>query len=429
MRSPASLTMTATVTVTVTVLVIVSMVVRGGSATTTTTTMKEEKDHHDHDHHVAVFPLARWCQSQLPWSAEARRDCFKMNSTWLEDEEMIAAKDLVRDYLYHHSHLFPPHHSATTTTTTGSRHLLGRGSGGRGSGSSGSPPIYIVLHVAILEDDLHGLVILDQLLHAIYWQGSRLLSKITAIYLLLYGHTQRVHEILERYPIKTTQQLHIILAFHQLIYFNEFPSLALLYHLVERYTTTTTSSSSSSSGNSSGSSGNVKGDDAYILYLHSKGVTHPHDLTRSYMRDLMIYYTLYHYQQNLEILERGYNTSGLLLYPSPYLHYSGNILWMRSSHVMRNINPLDDLVWRWRFAAEAWPLSGAAAAAAGGGVAGGGGGGWRECPGGYFSPSFTVHDFNRYIAHYAGMEEVKELIVDLSLLPPPRCAAEYSMAQ
>jgi len=100
-------------------------------------------------------------------------------------------------------------------------------------------------------------------------------------------------------------------------------------------------------------------EDAYICYLHSKGVLHQlNDMKILDWIDFLLYFTVHKYEVCLKALDNGYDTVGCNFIPyspptSPYpSHYSGNFWWSRTNHTKQlkkigetNINRHDAEFW------------------------------------------------------------------------------------
>ena len=80
----------------------------------------------------------------------------------------------------------------------------------------------------------------------------------------------------------------------------------------------------------------------YVLYLHSKGVTKPDNKMIKDWLNYMLYFNLYKWETILKYLKK-YDTVGVNLKGRPFLHYSGNFWWSKSSYIRkldRNIDVL-----------------------------------------------------------------------------------------
>jgi hypothetical protein len=75
-------------------------------------------------------------------------------------------------------------------------------------------------------------------------------------------------------------------------------------------------------------------EDAYFLYLHSKGVTKPGRRQIVDWVELLTHFTVDRYKMCVEEL-RIADTVGVNLNRTPSLHYSGNFWWARSEHLRR----------------------------------------------------------------------------------------------
>ena len=76
-------------------------------------------------------------------------------------------------------------------------------------------------------------------------------------------------------------------------------------------------------------------DDFYVLYLHTKGITHPGHKSVQDWVDYLLYFNTAKHKDFIRFLE-GYDTVGVNLNNgegrNPY-HYSGNFWWSKSSHI------------------------------------------------------------------------------------------------
>ncbi len=79
-------------------------------------------------------------------------------------------------------------------------------------------------------------------------------------------------------------------------------------------------------------------DDTPILYLHSKGVTRPGNLNVQDWTDLLLYYLIDQWKICIEGL-KYYDTVGVNLNETPYIHYSGNMWWTTMKH-LKNIGKI-----------------------------------------------------------------------------------------
>ena len=88
-----------------------------------------------------------------------------------------------------------------------------------------------------------------------------------------------------------------------------------------------------------------KRDNFYVLYIHSKGVTHynkPTERNVSDLIDYLSYFNIYYHSKCIELLKLndavGVNLIGRDCNP---LHYSGNFWWSKSSHILKK-NSIND---------------------------------------------------------------------------------------
>lgn len=108
----------------------------------------------------------------------------------------------------------------------------------------------------------------------------------------------------------------------------------------------------------------------YVSYIHTKGVTFynkPNNQFVTEWRHLLEYFTIEKWKDCVTALTYT-ETSGINYTTHPWLHYSGNFWWARSSYIKklppikRRINPLNDQSqfnghtkgWPFRWDAEAW---------------------------------------------------------------------------
>ena len=87
---------------------------------------------------------------------------------------------------------------------------------------------------------------------------------------------------------------------------------------------------------------------AKVLYMHTKGSSVV-DSSRKNWLLYMLYYNVVFYQEHVQLLDKGWETSGAHLirnleWPS---HYSGNFFWATAGKVMVSVN-ITDLVWYYR---------------------------------------------------------------------------------
>lgn len=74
-----------------------------------------------------------------------------------------------------------------------------------------------------------------------------------------------------------------------------------------------------------------------ILYLHSKGVSRPHNENIEAWIAYMEYFSIYQYEKCLESLK--YNDAvGVDFYTNPMPHFSGNFWWSNSDYIKQRSN-------------------------------------------------------------------------------------------
>ena len=74
---------------------------------------------------------------------------------------------------------------------------------------------------------------------------------------------------------------------------------------------------------------------SYILYLHSKGVTHENPAVDDWC-DYMLHFNVIQWQEAVEKLRNGYDTCGVNWWGDfKYPHYSGTFWWARSDYIKR----------------------------------------------------------------------------------------------
>ncbi len=106
----------------------------------------------------------------------------------------------------------------------------------------------------------------------------------------------------------------------------------------------------------------------YGFYSHGKGISWPRerDLKAynggTYWRAHMNFWNIIKWQDNIKILEEGYDMSGVKLLipkdsPSGKLHYSGNYFFFKSDYI-KTVPPIETLNQANRFEAEFWACSG-----------------------------------------------------------------------
>lgn len=101
----------------------------------------------------------------------------------------------------------------------------------------------------------------------------------------------------------------------------------------------------------------------YGLYFHTKGVTYPGHEGGKYWRDHMDHWNIKKWRDNIKMLRKNYDTSGVKLIRKGWpLHYSGNFFWFKSSYLKKLQDP-ETLNIRDRVQAEFWSCSGSPRAA------------------------------------------------------------------
>lgn len=77
-------------------------------------------------------------------------------------------------------------------------------------------------------------------------------------------------------------------------------------------------------------------DPGYVFYMHSKGVTARHPSQEGW-RQYMMYWNVRKYHICIDLLSRGFNTTGVCHTKLPliYEHYSGNFWWARSEYLLK----------------------------------------------------------------------------------------------
>jgi hypothetical protein len=103
--------------------------------------------------------------------------------------------------------------------------------------------------------------------------------------------------------------------------------------------------------------------DYYILYLHTKGVTHPIDkqCIQDWL-DCMLYFNVELWRENIKALDCGYDASGINVITDPFVHYQGNFWWAKASYIanlidIRSLKEPKGRLWSERHKAEMWILS------------------------------------------------------------------------
>ena len=166
--------------------------------------------------------------------------------------------------------------------------------------------IYIFYHICAIDDYEN---IIKEQFNLI--KNSGLLDKVEKIYYGLLGNIQNIDHIVKHNKLEKLYNSFNIELF-------EIPTINKLYNF-------------------------SKNNDAYILYIHTKGVTKKiyngiHG--QKYWRELMNYWNIEKYKKCIELLNKGFLTVGINLLPpfqikqkkniknSKYhYHYSGNFWW------------------------------------------------------------------------------------------------------
>lgn len=97
------------------------------------------------------------------------------------------------------------------------------------------------------------------------------------------------------------------------------------------------------------------GDNAYYLYIHSKGITTTEKLLRCgdvekfkmyyYWRQYLTYGTIENWRKCVEAL-RDYDVAGINFYEKPAPHFSGSFWWATTEYLKKLANPASDNWWR-----------------------------------------------------------------------------------
>ena len=90
-----------------------------------------------------------------------------------------------------------------------------------------------------------------------------------------------------------------------------------------------------------------------ILYLHTKGISFPHNQNITDWRNMMLYFLVNKSDTSLELLN-NYDTVGCNYMETPCKHYSGNFWWATSDYIKLLSKISDESV---RHASEWWLLS------------------------------------------------------------------------
>lgn len=83
----------------------------------------------------------------------------------------------------------------------------------------------------------------------------------------------------------------------------------------------------------------------YIGYAHLKGLSRSnlHDARARDWRHYLSYWTIERWEDNIKILNQGYDSAGVNWMTEPWPHYSGNFWWARSTHI-KTLPVLEDPV-------------------------------------------------------------------------------------
>lgn len=74
-------------------------------------------------------------------------------------------------------------------------------------------------------------------------------------------------------------------------------------------------------------------DERLILYFHSKGITKPDSIPARDWRRFLLHFNVDRWEDNVALLEHGFDTVGVNLLEEPFLHYSGNFWWSKSGYI------------------------------------------------------------------------------------------------
>jgi hypothetical protein len=81
--------------------------------------------------------------------------------------------------------------------------------------------------------------------------------------------------------------------------------------------------------------------DAYILYLHTKGVTQPKRSIDDW-RACLLHWTVHRWRDCVGKLDAGYDTVGINEMADPIRHYQGNFWWSTAKHI-RTLGPVREV--------------------------------------------------------------------------------------
>lgn len=76
-------------------------------------------------------------------------------------------------------------------------------------------------------------------------------------------------------------------------------------------------------------------DEHIVGYAHLKGLSRPATQPVTDWRNLLVYWTIERWRDNIELIEQGYETSGINWLDYPHPHYSGNFWWAQSNYIRR----------------------------------------------------------------------------------------------
>ena len=77
-------------------------------------------------------------------------------------------------------------------------------------------------------------------------------------------------------------------------------------------------------------------ENAYVLYLHTKGVTKDYNnLNVKDWVELLCYFNIYKHEECLNKLVEGYDAVSVNLYREPWIHFAGNFWWSSFNHIKK----------------------------------------------------------------------------------------------
>lgn len=97
----------------------------------------------------------------------------------------------------------------------------------------------------------------------------------------------------------------------------------------------------------------MKTNNTYVLYLHSKGVTKPHDEGVKDWVKCLKHFNIYKHGECIQKLMDGYDVVGINFHLTPKYHFSGNFWWTSYQH----LRSLDRLVFDNYLSPEMWVCS------------------------------------------------------------------------